>query len=42
MKKKYPDHARLTKLQMRRLVIRFQQTGLVEDSHQKNGGRRKI
>ena len=36
MKKKYPDDARLPKLDMHRLVIRFQQNESVEDSHQKN------
>ena len=39
MKKKYPDDARLTKFRMHQLVIRFQQTGSVEDSRQKNSGR---
>ena len=33
--KKYPDDARLTKLQMHRLVITFQQNGSVEDSRKK-------
>ena len=35
VKKKYPDDARLTKLQIHRLVITFQQTGSVEDSRKK-------
>ena len=38
MKKKDPDGARLTKLKMHRLVIRFQQTKSFKDSRQKNSG----
>ena len=38
-KKKYPDDATLTKFQMHPFVIRFQQTGSVEDSRQENTGR---
>ena len=39
MKKKDPDNARLTKLLMHRLVIKFQQTKSFKDSCQKNSGR---
>ena len=39
MNKKYPDDARLTKLQMHLLVFRFQRTRWAKDSCQNNSGR---
>lgn len=39
MRKRHPLDTKLTKLQVHRLLRRFQQTGLVEDTRLENTGR---